>query len=452
MSFDPQQVRFKDREEAAYELVPRLLDLKGQKPIVLGVPRGAIPMAKIVADALGGELDVMLVKKLGHPLHPEFALGSVTEDGHILLGIGASQYGFSQEYFETEALRTAEDLQRKRQLYTQGKTPIPVAGRNVVVVDDGIATGATMLAAVQSLKEHGAGRIVVASPVASPQAIMLLEREGVEVRALKVPEHFGAVGYYYESFAQVSDAEVGAYFRIQPGKIEIKGKNLQLNATIGTAEKAKGLVIFAQGAGLGRLSPLNEQNEYIAEILNQHGISTVLADLLTEEEAEERRHVFDIEFLAERLNAVTDWVGDQSFARDLPLGIMGSSTGGGAAIQAAATSRRRISAVVLRGGRPDMAREYLAMVKTPILLMVGEYDEAVILMNRYAFSKMTAFARTEKRLSIIPGAGHLFEEPGALKQVAEKALEWFLKHFEKSEFHSWPRDSSHSREEHKRGF
>lgn len=201
-----------DRQDAAYELVKILEDFEGQNPLVLGVPRGAIPMAKIIADKLGGELDIVLVKKIGHPSNPEFALGSVAEDGEIFLGLGALEHSFSIKDLEIRAARIAEQLREKRAAYTHDKPPSDPKNRIVIIVDDGIATGATMTAAVKYAKHKGAKRVVVATPVVSEDAQKLLLREGAEVRALEVPKYFGAVSLHYRNFQQVSDAEVGKFF------------------------------------------------------------------------------------------------------------------------------------------------------------------------------------------------------------------------------------------------
>jgi dienelactone hydrolase len=185
---------------------------------------------------------------------------------------------------------------------------------------------------------------------------------------------------------------------------------------------ARGVVVFAHGSGSGRFSP---RNNYVAERFREAGIATLLLDLLTPEEEQDRSKVFDIRLLATRLIAATRWVEDQPKTSGLPIGYFGSSTGGGAALAAAADEGTNVCAVVSRGGRPDLAMEVLPEVTAPTLLIVGGADEPVIGLNRKAQARL----RTDSDLVIIPGAGHLFEEHGALDQVIDRATDWFLRHF-----------------------
>ena len=194
-----------------------------------------------------------------------------------------------------------------------------------------------------------------------------------------------------------------------------------LRGILGLPEKPRGVVLFAHGSGSGRLSP---RNILVARALQDGGLATLLIDLLDEQEAEDRRKVFDIDLLADRLLAATDWLSQSSTTQGLRLGYFGASTGAGAALQAAARSPESVSAVVSRGGRPDLAGPYLPKVTTPTLLIVGGDDFPVIRMNRDALALLTC----PKKLVIVPGATHLFEEPGALEQVAELALRWFRRH------------------------
>jgi putative phosphoribosyl transferase len=195
-----------------------------------------------------------------------------------------------------------------------------------------------------------------------------------------------------------------------------------LNALLGVPHQPKGLVLFAHGSGSGRHSP---RNNYVAGKLRDAGVATLLLDLLTPEEEGDRRNVFDIELLAGRLLEATDWVEEQARLRGLPIGYFGSSTGAGAALLAAAARPHDIAAVVSRGGRPDLAAEALADVSAPTLLIVGGLDTVVIELNRDARARMQA----EVELVIVPNAGHLFEEAGALDQVIILARDWFLVHF-----------------------
>ncbi|TIX50723.1 dienelactone hydrolase family protein [Alteraurantiacibacter aquimixticola] len=198
---------------------------------------------------------------------------------------------------------------------------------------------------------------------------------------------------------------------------------LELGAYLGVPEDAKGLVIFAHGSGSGRLSP---RNNYVAGRLREAGLATLLLDLLNPAEEADRRNVFDIPLLASRLRLAVDWAAQREDIAHLRPAYFGASTGGGAAIRAAAGDER-IAAIVSRGGRPDLAgANALATVKTPTLLIVGSLDGIVIELNRDAASAM----HCEKRLAIVEGAGHLFEEPGTLDEVVQLAAAWFLHHLQ----------------------
>jgi dienelactone hydrolase len=212
----------------------------------------------------------------------------------------------------------------------------------------------------------------------------------------------------------------------QESAVQIPFGSLQLDGDLHVPPGAHGIVLFAHGSGSSRFSPRNRQ---VAGVLREGGLATLLMDLLTREEEridEMTRHLrFDIALLGERLVAATDWLRTQPGTRDLRIGYFGASTGAAAALIAAAERPDAVAAVVSRGGRPDLASERLADVHAPTLLIVGGRDEPVIDMNREAL----ALLRVEKRLEIVPGATHLFEEPGTLEQVARLARDWFAGHF-----------------------
>lgn len=184
---------------------------------------------------------------------------------------------------------------------------------------------------------------------------------------------------------------------------------------------ARGIVLFAHGSGSSRLSP---RNTYVAEALRQAGLATLLFDLLSDAEAADRAKVFDIRLLAERLGQATDWVRRDADTAPLRIGYFGASTGAGAALVADALSEAEIGAIVSRGGRPDLAEDALPRVRAPTLLIVGSLDTMVLELNQAALARLDC----EKRLAVVPGATHLFEEPGTLDQVIDLARTWFTEH------------------------
>jgi len=213
---------------------------------------------------------------------------------------------------------------------------------------------------------------------------------------------------------------------VESRKVRIESGSVTLEGELSVPENASGIVLFAHGSGSSRHSP---RNQYVARVIREAGVATLLFDLLTrEEEAVDltTRHLrFDISLLARRLIEATTWIQKQDDTRHLRVGYFGSSTGGGAALVAAAGADE-IGAVVSRGGRPDLAGPALRHVKAPTLLIVGGRDEVVINLNKEAYAEL----RCEKELKIVPGASHLFEEPGALEEVARLAAEWFQSHLQ----------------------
>ena len=195
-----------------------------------------------------------------------------------------------------------------------------------------------------------------------------------------------------------------------------------LEGLLGLPMDPTGIVLFAHGSGSGRLSP---RNNFVAQALCDDGLATLLFDLLTVEEARDRRNVFDIELLARRLLMATAWVRQGAETRDLPIGYFGASTGAAAALVAEAAHEGPVAAIVSRRGRPDLAGQALSAVEAPTLLIVGGDDVEVLALNRAALAAL----RCAKQLVIVPGATHLFEEPGTLEAVVEHARGWFLKHF-----------------------
>ncbi|MGW6880892.1 phosphoribosyltransferase family protein [Streptomyces goshikiensis] len=428
---------FADRTAAGRQLAGEVSRLSLAEPVVLGLPRGGVPVAAEVARVLGAPLDVIVVRKLGVPFQPEVAFGAIGEGGVRLISAATVRAAGLEERDcarVEEAERAA--LQRSLTRYRHGRERIALTGRTVVIVDDGIATGSTASVACEVAREHGAAPVVLAVPVAAPQALEQLRRVADKVVCLSVPRHFLAVGQWYEDFSQVKDEEVAALLAPAPrarpaapaqasgqgptqtGEVAVDGGGTALPGLLTVPEDAAGVVVFAHGSGSSRLSP---RNRHVAEVLNRAGLATLLFDLLTPSEARNRANVFDMPLLALRLTQTTSWLRAR-----VPLRIcyFGASTGAAAALTAAAEPRSDIAAIVSRGGRPDLAVSRLEAVRAPTLLIVGGADDQVLDLNRQAAARL----RCEHEIGVVPGATHLFEEPGALDAVADAAQDWFARH------------------------
>jgi putative phosphoribosyl transferase len=309
-----------------------------------------------------------------------------------------------------------------------------VTGRTAILVDDGIATGGTVRAAIDVIRQRGADRIVVAVPVAPPSTVEMLRQLVDEIVVLRSVEPFLAVGQFYDEFPQVSDEEVARILALSSPEpmtdrtdepvdptVDIDLASVRLVGDLVLPAAAAGIVVFAHGSGSSRHSP---RNRSVARALNRVGLGTLLLDLLTVEEELDRTNVFDIDLLADRLVSTTLWLHRRPEARDLKVGYFGASTGAAAALMAAAELGEEIRAVVSRGGRPDLAASRLGDVVSPTLLIVGGDDRTVLQLNRQARSML----RCPSELEVVPGATHLFEEPGALERVAALAAGWFTRH------------------------
>ena len=436
---------FRDRQDGGRHLADQLLHLERDPDVVVvGLPRGGVPVAAEVATRLHAPLDVIVVRKLGGPSQPELGMGAIGEDDVRVVNDEIVQMArVSTEQLATVERRERAELTRRADRFRRGRTRIPLAGKVVVIVDDGVATGSTAKAACDVARAEGAVRVVLAVPVAPADWTIRLAGAADELLAVETPADFRAVGQFYADFDQTGDAEVvrlleEASARVaaasrtvtdttaddRPGldeDVDIRMGGVVVGGHLTAPPRAGGLVIFAHGSGSSRHSP---RNQYVASVLNDAGLGTLLFDLLTGEEERDRSNVFDIDLLARRLAGVAAWAREQDRLGHLRTGFFGASTGAAAALWAAADPSSDASAVVSRGGRPDLAGPRLGAVRAATLLIVGGRDSVVLDLNRRAQAEL----RCRNELSVVPGATHLYEEPGTLRTAAELARDWFLEH------------------------
>lgn len=438
---------FRDRSDAGRRLAHRLLRYRDLHPLVLAIPRGGVVVAYEVARALAAPLDVWIVRRIGVPFQPELGLGAMAEGGALFLDPELVRLvGVSDEDVREAVREERREVERRVERYREGAPAPSLRGRAVIVIDDGVATGGTLHAALTSIRALAPARVILALPVAANEALASLDDVVDDVVCLHPCDDFGTIGEWYEHFEQTTDEEVVRLLHaakatrtrsresdappVQRAPLERHvavaiSSETRLDGDLAVPPNARGLVLFAHGSGSSRNSP---RNRAVAYELRSHGLGTLLFDLLTLEEEEEDRITgalqFDIERLAERLSGATDWVARQADLRGLPIGYFGASTGAAAALRAASQRPDLVQAIVCRGGRPDLAGSALARVRAPTLFIVGGADTEMLELNEYARRRMQA----PNEIAIVPGATHLFEEPGALARVSRLASDWFALH------------------------
>ncbi|WIX98248.1 phosphoribosyltransferase family protein [Amycolatopsis mongoliensis] len=433
---------FVDRTEAGRRLAEALEEFRGPDVVVLGLPRGGVPVAFEVARALDAPLDVLVVRKIGIPFQPELAMGAIGEGG-----VRVTDPEMMQACEVTEAeLNCAEraeraELGRRVRRFRGGRAREPIDGRVALIVDDGVATGSTARAACRVARAEGAARVVLAVPVGAPDSVAALEADADHVVCLEAPAWFAAVGQWYDHFSQVRDEEVldllhrGAREGLEPQpiavdvddppardeQVEVFAGPTPLAGRIVLPEKPGGLVIQAYSSASGRYSPRHRR---IADVFGAAGLGTLMIDLLTRVEEADRQLVFDGDLLAERLAGVTSWLLAEPGCEGLPVGYHGTGPGAEAVLLAAADPGSRAAAVVSHGGRPDRIADRLGRVRAPTLLIVGAADYTGIDLGWRARSHLTCV----NELALVAATGTLFEEPGALDKAAGLARNWYLTH------------------------
>jgi predicted phosphoribosyltransferase/dienelactone hydrolase len=416
---------YRDRKHAGQHLAAALKERGFENPVVLGIPRGGVPLAGEVAQELKGELGVVVARKLGAPWDPELAIGATTAIGATYINEAvAAEVGADKRYIEAETKKQIEEAKRREELFDGSRRP-RIAGRTVIVVDDGIATGATAVAAVRALKAEDAERVVLAIPVGPPETVRKLREEADEVVCLDENPGFFAVGQFYAEFNPVEDEEVrrilDSFVPVMADpvrRVEIAREGVRLAGILTTPAKQGPfpLVIFVHGLGSGKDSP---RNQVIAQHLVDAGVATLLFDLSGHGESSADR-TEGIEPFVRDLEAVYAWAEQQEEVTPGLMGIAGSSLGATVAVRALAEGRVRPKTMVLRG--PPIEEGEFHKVHVPSLVLVGSRDPLRFEAER------GVTGNSDLSLSIVEGASHLFEEPGTLDEALRRTVDWFASH------------------------
>ena len=400
---------FRDRHDAGRQLAFHVEQLREQHPVVLGLPRGGVPVAYEVANALGAPLDVIVVRKLGVPFQPELGMGAVGEGGARVLndrvmhaaGVTEAELASVEEHERTEVARRAWRFRGDRPM-------IELAGRTVLIVDDGLATGGTARAAIQVARAHGAKRVVLAVPVAPREAVASLARETDDIVVMLQPQTFSAVGQFYADFTQTSDDEVISLLAaaraasiaadddpLVDEEVVIPAPGVELGGHLTVPVGAIGVVVFAHGSGSSRHSARNRSVARRPEPQRPRHPAVRPAHRARSHGPHQR--------LRRRApgRPTATWpppgCGSDRHVGAPGVGYFGASTGAAAALWAAAEPDARIDAVVSRGGRPDLAWHRLDAVRAPTLLIVGGDDTTVLELNREAARRLRCRAPPRDR-------------------------------------------------------
>jgi putative phosphoribosyl transferase len=428
---------FKDRDEAGRCLAAKLEPFRGDDLVVLGLPRGGVPVARRVAETLGAPLDVVIARKVGVPFQPEIGMGAIGEDGVGIVHDAIVRAGrVTGRELDHARLRERVEVDRRVRCYRADRTSLPLAGRTAIVVDDGIATGSTAWTACRVARARGAARVVLATPVAPVRTLTALHDVADAQACVVTVDAIGAVGQWYRDFRHVTDDEVLACLRPtgrpqrnggawstapRDDEVEIPSGSACLPGRLTVPHDARSVVVFALGSGNARHSP---RTRFVAHGLQRAGLATLVCDLLTPGEELDRYNVFDLGLLTRRLADITGWLRTTG-PPGLTVSYLGTGTGSAAALWAAGEPGANIAAVVSISGQPGLVRPRLGAVTAPVLLIVpGAEDRGLGRLNREAVAQL----RCPSHLTVVREAGDLFEEPRTLERVVIQATGWFLEH------------------------
>ena len=406
-------MRFTDRTSAGRLLAHRLLHLRGEGVVVLGLPRGGVPVAAEVARALNCPLDVIVVRKLGLPWQRELAYGAIGEDGtRVVNDAVIRESGLTAVEMQRVEAREETELDRRVWGYRSGHPRVPLQGKTAVIVDDGIATGATARAACAVARGMGARHVVIAVPVAPSGWEESFVGNADEQMSLFAPVDFGSVGYFYDHFEPISDDEVVAILAAsQQSTIEedthvVMGDHgFDVHTVIPARSWAT--LLFLHGAGSSRKSP---RNVALAQQVARSGVASVLIDVVYEAPD---GTTLDMEALMGRLISVTRWMGSDSRFGGNAVVVIGSSSGAALAVSLALRLSDDVAAVITRGGNLSAVGDVAASLRVPVLMIVGSRDVPTLVANRSLCEAIGATCT----MAIVEGAGHLFDEGNTLEEV-----------------------------------
>lgn len=427
----PVSLPFADRSEAGRRLAERVRPHAVNDPIVLALPRGGVPVGAELAQRLAAEFDVLMVRKIGLPGHPETGVGAIAEDGHVLYDdLALARLRVPRQALSDTVASERDELDRRRRAYRGERAAPRIAGRDCVVVDDGVATGGTARAALRMVRQTGPSRLVLAVPVAAPEALEMLREEADALVVLTAPDNFRAVGEWYDDFDQLSDGHVISILsereRLQHRPdvargVRIRAGQVYLDGDLTMPTALRGVVVMAFGQGQG-----DPRWRATASALQRAGYATLLLDLLTGEEqgAGGGSGETDTRVLAERLSAAVTWLRRATDAASEPLGVLGSGTAAPAALVTAAERPQDVASVVVHGGRIDQAEPSLSSVRVPTLILLESDDSFVRELGEWTRGRLGGTSE----LRVVSGAERLLRGDLGWRQVAVETLGWFDRH------------------------
>lgn len=428
---------FRNRIDAGRRLAEALRGYQRSDAVVLGIPRGGVPVAAEVARILGLPLDVVVARKLGAPGQPELAIGAVTANGGLYLNQDLIRdLRVDQAYLDHEVERKCAEARDREGRFRGGRPGPALAGRIVIVVDDGLATGATIRAAVQSVRHAGPEKLIVAVPVGAPESCASLRGDVDELVCLWAPDYFMAVGQFYDDFSPTEDDEVERILRAAsshtpatdtPREITFRnssGRRLAGTLLLPRSVERPPVVVFAHGFNSSRRS---SRNLMIAERLVASGLAAFLIDFTGHGDSDGEIREATVKQMADDLRSAIDHISAESAVDAGRIGLSGSSSGGIVSVLEAARDER-VRVLVLRSVPAGDLFEPAARIRATTLVIAGEADIPIVEEDR----ALAEVIDGPHHFEVIPHAGHLFDGPGEMERVSDLSVNWFVSHLRAS--------------------